>query len=257
MSLNLSKLLGVNVSTYENPEMDCMVDSMANDLQEIGVAVPTDKKLHRPKAVDVQGIWLVNIDDIECEDQLDFELFKADLGEQMRKAIERDVSQAHWMTLAEMFAKYWLEYDGMYFYTPKAYNYENDSLELRLKTKQEVYDLVALWLEELIMEYIKNERQESCDWYISLEPTEFCKVGIDDYCTLWAILKKEWVYDTIKEALQEYVNDGYSDLVYKHSDPRYMIRTPIGWEPPYELNYYTLDYDNKILLPFEEANDND
>jgi hypothetical protein len=186
MSLNLSSLLKVDVSTYENPTMDCVYEQMQYDLDEC-----KDKN----KMIEVQGIGKIKIDDIDYDDWLEFENFKIDLGQAMQEALERDVKLADKITLQEVFARYGLEYAGMYFYTPNAYNYESDSLKIRLKVIDWDWSVDKYWLRELIEEYIENVRlepQESYDGYMSLEPTDIDEVGIDDYCTLWAILKKEW-----------------------------------------------------------------
>jgi len=79
----------------------------------------------------------------------------------------------------------------MSFYTPQYYNYESDSLEIHLKTMRSEYNLTKLGLIPGIEEYIEKIRQESYDGYCSFEPTIIDEVGIDDYCTIWAILKNE------------------------------------------------------------------
>lgn len=236
--MNLSSLLKVDVSTYENPSMDCIVDQMEYDLDEC----KDDKDM-----IEVQWLGKVAIKDIEFEDNLDFDKFKEALGRGMQQALELCVVDTD---LDTVFRKYGLEYAGMGFYTPKYYNYEWDSLDIHLKTTDNTkfFSVDRYWLRELIMEYIDKVRQESYDWYCSLEPTNLDEVGIDDYCTIRAILKKEWVYDDMKDCLQEFVDEWFSDLVRQYSNQVYMIRTPIWWEPPYERHYYKLDFDTKTLL---------
>lgn len=234
MSMNLSSLLKVGVSTYENWSMDTVVEQMENDLNELK---DDDWKIM------VQGVWMVEIKEIDCDDNLDFDAFKVSVGKSMQECLE-------WVCdLKEIFAKYGLEYTGISFFTPQYYNYENDGLDIHLKTMREEYDLVSLWLKDLILEYIENVRQESYDWYCSFEPTDFDKVGIDDYCTLWAILKKEGVYDDLKEALQDWVDEWFSEFVRKHSNPTYTVKVPNGVK--YDRKEFTLDYDNKVLIPIE------
>jgi hypothetical protein len=55
--------------------------------------------------------------------------------------LEQDIKLAYKTTLQEVFARYGLEYTGMSFYTPSAYNYESDSLDIHLKTMWSEYDL--------------------------------------------------------------------------------------------------------------------
>lgn len=253
MSISLSSLLKVDVSTYENPSMDTVFESMENDLDECGLVVDDVFYFEtlQIKKITVDGLWLVDVDSIRCEDNLDFDNFKLDIWKSMQMSMETACN------LKEIFWKYWLEYGGMYFYTPKAYNYEGDSLELRLKTMRENYDLVALGLEDLIKQYIDNERQESYDWYCSFEPTNFDEVGIDDYCTLWAILHKERVFDILKNTLQDFVDEWYGELVWWNTSQMYSVPVPNGKTRTlnggevvndYDRVDHKLDYDNKILL---------
>jgi len=62
-----------------------------------------------------------------------------------------------------MFANYGMKYNGMNFYTPKTYNFESDSLDIRLKLVDDNWSLEKYKLTELVQEYIDTQRKESCD----------------------------------------------------------------------------------------------
>jgi hypothetical protein len=105
---------------------------------------------------------------------------------------------------------------------------------------------------DMIMEYIENVRQESYDWYCSFEPTRLDEVGVDDYCTLWAILKKEWVYDTMREAVEWWMMDCFSEIVWANANPVYEVKVPnedAKWW--YDRKKFKLEYDEKLLVPVE------
>jgi DNA-directed RNA polymerase subunit N (RpoN/RPB10) len=130
-----------------------------------------------------------------------------------------------------------------------------------LKTMWSEYDLKKMWLIPLIEEYIEKIRQESYDGYMSLEPTTIDEVGIDDYCTIRAILQKEWVYDCMAESLQDFVDEWYSELVRQNASPMYKVKVPNGkkrtnynWDvvDDYDIKDYALDFDTKTLIPMEK-----
>ena len=236
MSLSLSSILKVWVSTYENPSMDTVYDQMGYDLDEL----KDDQGM-----IMVQWLWKVKVDDVDCDDWLDFDGFKKDVAEYFETELKQ-------VDLKSIFARYGLDYTGISFYTPKYYNYEGDSLDIHLKTLQEEYDLEKMGLIPFIEEYIENIRQESYDWYCSFEPTTIDKVDVDDYCTLWAILKKEWVYDELKEIMQWCVEEWYSELVWANANPVYEVKVPnedAKWW--YDRKKFKLEYDEKLLVPIE------
>lgn len=240
MSMSLSDILKVDVSTYENLSMDVVYEQMEQDLDE---CKNEDGKIM------VQWLWMVDIKKIDCDDWLDWDNFKIDTWKMFQQDLET-------VDLKGIFAKYGLEYTGITFYTPSSYNTQVDSVDIHLKTMRNSYDLEKMGLVPLIEEYIKNVRQESYDGYMSFEPTTIDDVDITDYCTLWAILKKENIFDELKDTMQNSADEWYSDLVWMNSKIKYMVRTPIGWKPPYKLNYFRLDFDAKSLLPIEEKCEN-
>ena len=253
----------VDVSTYEHPDMWCVEDQMAEDLRDIAVhnKENTEWNAKVRDEIEVQWIWRVDRDYIKCEWNLDWENFKKDVAACMAWALKKAVD------LKTIFAKYGLEYTGMSFYTPQFYNYENDSLEIKLKTTEDTnkFDVDKYWLRELIEEYIENVRQESYDWYMSLEPTSIEKVEFDDYCTIWAILKKENIFDNLKQGLEDFMKDWYYKLIRQNSSPIYKVKVYNGKEKWYGLrgvdwpykdfNWIdcSLDYNTQQLIPIKKA----
>ncbi len=185
MKLSLSKIVWASVSTYENPDMDCVYERMKEELDEI---------------------W-IDSDDYDIDDWLNFDEFKKDLGERMKEKVEEVVD------LKTMFAKYDILYENeASFYTPKAYNYEWDSFDIKLDA-DENWDLHKYWLSELVQKYIDEIRMKSRDWYMSFEPGDIEKVEWDDYCVLRAILTKEWVLEDIREAINWVMQEDLQHIV--------------------------------------------
>lgn len=263
-NLALSNVLKVDVSTYENWSMDTVYEQMGYDLEECRT-IKDGKEM-----IAVQWLGDVEIDEVNCEDWLDFDNFKKELAKSIQDALEYEVEIVMKTTLKDVFKKYGMEYNGMNFYTPKAYNYENDSLDIRLECIDSDWSIEKYGLRELVEQYIENERQESYDWYMSFEPSKIEDVDWDNYAVLWAILHKEKsedqsLWDILNECLQSYVDEWYSELVWANSNPVYEVKVPNGkkkmrrvWSyadnnfevyDDWDRKPYKLDFDNKVLVP--------
>lgn len=263
-NLALSKTLKVGVSTYDNWSMDVVDEQMGYDLEECRT-IKDGKGM-----IAVQWLGDVEINEVDCEDWLDFDNFKKELAKSMQETLEYEVEVVMKTTLKDIFKKYGMEYNGMDFYTPKYYNFESDSLDIRLECTDNDWSLKKYWLVELVEQYIENERQESYDWYMSFEPTNADEVSFDDYAVLWAILHKEkyytgseveWtLYDLLKKCLQDYVDEWYSELVLANANPVYEVKVPNGkkrtmiwWDmyDDWDRKPFKLEYNEKLLVPIE------
>lgn len=223
---DLSNLLRVGVSTYTDWPLDStdIYECMRQDLDEC---------------------WIENFFDTwDIDEWLDFEWFKKDLWEYLQRELESEVD------LKTLFEKYDIEYDWMRFYTPQYYNYENDSLDIKLDFKLENDEWLAKhfdWLKELVKEYIEKIRVESYDWYTSFEPSKLDDVKASDYCVIWAILKKEWVFDKLKVALQNCVDKWVSSIYRQNSNPVYLLK-----DSDWNWVEHKLDMEKKTFIPYSK-----
>ena len=249
-NLSLSNLVKVNVSTYTSGPLsdEGIYDDNDYDLYECWFDVKQE------------GGWVIrvirdternhyDVQNLETELNLDREQCKLDIADHFKNEIEQDVELVNKISLKDLFAKYGMDYLWMKFYTPKAYNFENDSIDIKLEPLWDAthwYDFVAMWLEELINEYIDEVRQKSYDWYMSFEPHTISEVARDDYCVIRAILKKEGVYDTIRDCMLETVEEWIDEIYRCNSDVRYVAR--VDWERV----EFKLDYEKKTLVPIDE-----
>lgn len=241
----LSKIVEAYVNTYENPVMDTVYDQMKYDLEDCKVEIKKEWWWHYD-CIKLQD-WFADINNIEIEDWLDFDEFKKNLWSALQTAIENDIINICWFDLECMFKNYGIQYKGMNFYTPKAYNFESDSLDIRLELIDENWDIDKYKLRELAQEYIDTVMKRSCDWYMSFEESDVDKLVRDDYAILRAILKKEDVSWYIKQAI-DWVMEDLSEIVWNNCKPHYLIRIDgtIDWE-----NKYKLDYDSKMLIKID------
>ena len=104
------------------------------------------------------------------------------------------------------FKKYGIEFISTSFYTPKAYNFENDSIDIAYKINKDCKNE----LENEIQYYIDNIQQKSCDGYMSFEPDTIDKVELDDVCYFWAICKKADILDDLKDIIESVVEYSYN-----------------------------------------------
>jgi len=109
--------------------------------------------------------------------------------------------------------KYGLKYNGFVFFSPKFYNYDTDSIDIKYEVVDD--DLKHFkQLDDFITLYLTEERQGSSDGYMSIEPQYNKDVEKDDYAYLWAILKSENLIDDIVFAItdcEEAIRDIYRD----------------------------------------------
>lgn len=241
----------VSVSTYDWWPLtdDRIWEQMKYDLEDIEV----DWKIQ------VSGYWDYNPDDVDVEPNLDFDKFKLDLAEYLQGQLEQEVQSIMGRSLKDIFADWDIEYEGMHFYTPQYYNFENDALDMRLKCKLDDDEWKKKHigkLTELVNRYIDEVRMESYDWYMSFEPTSIDDSDWDDYNVIRAILKTEGksgygsrlsLYDILKDCLQDCVDEWVDEIYYQNMDLTYKIRVPN--DKDWDWVECKLDYDKKILFP--------
>lgn len=205
--IELSNLLKKNVSTYSwNFDFnDCLYEMWKEDFYENikenwvwCYIMKDDKKVYLDDEM---------IKHVEYDYDVDFDNMKVEFAEMIWNAIDRA-----WINLEEIFWKYWIMYVWNSFYTPKYYNFDDDTydIQLELKPDEDTYwedFLEKYWLEELVQDYIDNIRVGSYDWYMSFEPSKIEDVAWDDYCTIRAILKKENVFEELQQVFEDLIID--------------------------------------------------
>ncbi len=204
-TIELSVLLGKNVSMYDwNFDFnDCLYEMWKEDFYENikenwvwCYIMKDDKKVYLDDEM---------IKHVDYDYDVDFDNMKIEFAEMIWDAIDRA-----WINLEEIFWKYWIMYVWNDFYTPHYYNFDNDSYDIAiaLKDDEDTYwqdFLQKYWLEELVQYYIDNIRVSSYDWYMSYEPSILEDVVRNDYCTIYAILKKENVFEDLQQVFEDLI----------------------------------------------------
>lgn len=211
ITIELSTLLKKNVSTYTwwcFDFDDCLYENWKEDIRYY---IEEGQKPYIMK--DDKKVYLDDeaISHIEYDYDVDFDNLKIWIAETIGSRIAEEIN------LEEIFAKYWIVYVWNGFYTPKYYNFDNDSydIQLDLKPDEDTYwedFLEKYWLVELVEDYIENVRIPSYDWYMSYEPRYIEDVVRDDYCTIRAILQKENVFEKLQEIFDDIVES--CDVLY-------------------------------------------
>jgi len=245
-AINLSSLLKVSVSTYEGGSLssDSVYESMKQDLDDCGIKDFFDKN--------------------DVDEWLDFEGLKKDIASYFQDELEKDILEVHWITMKDFWAKYDIDYEWFHFYTPKEYNFESDSLDIKLQLKIDDEEWKKKWMPELkeyIQRYIDDIRVDSYDWYMSFEPNKAEDCEWDDYAVIWAILRKEWkssywnwqsVYQTLEKCMNECVLEWIDSLYWENSNPVYLIRINDDDWKFVKWAKCKLDMDNKAFIPIEK-----
>ena len=259
--LEFNVLLRVGMSTYYGNLDDSEGASywMQQDLEDI----QDENKMVKCKMLDGSEI-LRPAKDIEDDFSIDWNLFSQDIVERCESDIDGSVRQASdgkFEDMADLLKAYWFEYKGYEWFMPKYYNYDNDSLDLCFELTDMEWSLEKYWLTELVQKYIDEVRVESYDGYCSFEPSKIEDVEWNDYCVMWAILQKEWVFDYIQSELQELIDyNGFEIYNNAVDDRHYEYREDNNpeWTEFVDLSkikryYFILHYDEKYLeeVPYE------
>lgn len=228
-------MIWINFSTYENNTLGHPYELWMNDLEEI----QDENNLILVKIDHIE--WLVPRSKIEVNDNLDFQEFKKQFSSWLTVKFAGEQLWNDRLSLSEIFSQYWFDYQGIRLYTPKYYNYENDSIDIELYYNPQTWT-VKDWLDrheltEHVQYYIDNIRKKTTDWYTSMEPSRIEDVDPDDHCVIYAIFKKHNVLEDIKEIIEDYIEDDLQYLVLDNSRITY----------EYNWNTLYLDYDNKCL----------
>lgn len=238
VEIELSNLLKRNVNTYTwwaFDFSDCIYELWKEDFYERC----RENKCYIMK--DDKKIYLTDdmIKKVEYDYDVDFDNMKIEFTEMIWNEIDREVN------LEEIFSKYWIMYVWNSFYTPKYYNFDNDSydIQLELKPDEDTYwedFLEKYWLVELVQDYIDNIRVGSYDWYMSFEPSEIEDVVRNDYCTIYAILKKEGIFELLQKIFDDIIMNCYAEDIRleKLENQRYKLDeyTYEDWSTGYERN---------------------
>lgn len=231
-SISLSWLVGVSVCTYWGwlePIVENFGRYLEEDLKEI---------TNEDNKVEVEWAGLINYDDIYIDYNYDEHLYDY-FTECFRDTIESD-------KLKEALAKYGIIFHRVEFYKHKwEYNYATDSLDMLYE-----YDYETKWQEKCtdlipyVRNYIDNVRKKSCDWYVSFEPTTIDEVEMNDTAYIYAIFDKEWLFDGVKESVQDWV---YKCNIEWYDDyDRSVIHIKKDWNIDWDTAYY-VDINNKTL----------
>ena len=250
VTIELSTLLKVSVSTYYWPfdYNDCIYEMWKEDLEE------RTQYWQRYYEKDWKKIY-VNQEDfrnVEYDRDVDFWNIKIWIAEMIWNEIDKTVN------LEEVFWKYWIKYVWNEFYTPHYYNFDDDSYDICLAYDWDldwIEFLDKYWLTELVQQYINEVRTPSYDWYMSFEPTNLEEVTRSDYCTIRAILQKEWIFEDLKDAINDVIMDWYvCDVRLENmKDQKYTIKeyTHKDWIVDYKRSTDVEDV-NTYDLYFEE-----
>ena len=261
-----SDVLRVGASTYYGnlDDSEGQHDFMSQDLHDISDATNwredwnvkckmldgTEKVL---KEKDLDDDWNINRDTFREEI---ISRFSEDINGSIMIA-----SDHKFQDIKELLAAYWMEFDEWKWYMPQYYNYEHDTFDICYDLVDEDWSLEKYWLTELVQKYIDEVRVESYDWYCSFEPKNIDDVEWNDYCVMWAILQKEWVFDRVKDDLQELADYNWYEFYQAAiENPHYYWREdtmPDKWDwyyqDRYKIHYFILDYDEKYLKEVEES----
>lgn len=256
-----SDVLKVCASTYNGnlDDSEWVHDFMTQDLHDIS----EDKWNVKCKMLD----WTEKVlkeKDLEDDWDINRDIFSKEVISRSESEINGSImmdSDHKFENMKELLTAYGMEFKGYEWFMPKYYNYEHDTLDICYDLVDEDWSLEKYWLTELVQKYIDEVRVESYDWYCSFEPKNIDDVKWNDYCVMWAILQKEWVFDSIKNDLQEMADyQGYE--IYQGAIERqhYYWREdtmPEKWDwyfsDRYKLHYFILDCDKKCLeeVPYE------
>lgn len=258
--LEFNVLLRVGMSTYYGnlDDSEWICERLKEDLHEISDAQNWREDWNVTcKMLDWTEMTLKE-KDIDEDFSIDWNEFEKIVIDNCQEDIDGSIRQASdnkFENIWELLAAYWMEFKGYDWFMPKYYNYDNDSLDLRFELTDMDWSLEKYWLTELVQKYIDEVRVESYDWYCSFEPSKIDDVVYNDYCVMWAILQKEWVFDYIQSELQELVDyhwyEWYDEAIKEQHWERREDTMPDKWDgyyqDRYKIHYFSLVYWDKFL----------
>ena len=254
--IELSNLLKRNVSTYDWWNLsftDCIYEMWKEDFEERA------KEGNRYYEKDWQKIYVTseNFNKVDYDFNWNFDNVKIWIADLIwSRIIESGID------LEEVFKKYWITYIWNDFYTPHYYNYDNDSYDIYIAMDDEGIDFMKYMedygLTELVQDYIDNVKVKSYDWYCSFEPDNLDEVQFttaDFTCVVYAILKKEGIYEELQDIFEEIVMN--CDVLYiflENMEQKYTIDEYIleDWSISYSRTSEGIDRKTYDLY-FEEA----
>ena len=260
-----SDVLRVYANTYNGnlDDSEGQHDYMSQDLHDISDSDDWRVKWNvKCKMLD----WTEKIlkeEDLEDDWNINRDTFREEIISRFSEDINGSIMMASdhkFQDIKELLAAYWMEFDEWKWYMPQYYNYEHDTFDICYDLVDEDWSLEKYWLTELVKKYIDEVRVESYDWYCSFEPSNIDRVEWNDYCVMRAILQKEWVFDRIKNDLQELADyDWYEFYQSAMENPHYYWREdtmPDKWtwyyQDRYKIHYFIPEYDGKYLQEVTE-----
>lgn len=159
--------------------------------------------------------------------------YKGQQAKTFGKEIERSIPN-----LKETLAKYGITLDYWKIWQPREYNFEDDELLMEYS-----FDDTIDWREKYpelipaVQYYIDKVRKQSCDGYVSFEPSTVEMVEMDDSAYVYAIFYKENLLEGLEEGIQDGIETINEEAFSNLNDSWY----------EYDGKKYLLDYDTKEL----------
>lgn len=126
-----------------------------------------------------------------------------------RKEISEAWTKSFPKSCVDALSKYWVNFEGANFFSPREYNFITDALDIQLSFAHEEQSFQYLQNKEALKPFVeffwKELDTQSCDWYISLGAKRFDEATVSDYCVLFAILWIEKANNDIDTNNLEYV----------------------------------------------------
>lgn len=233
--ISLNQLVWVSVCTYWGwlqPLFEDFGEYLREDLKDIRT---------KDNKINVEWIGMVDFDDVDIDYWYSDDIWNY-INEWFRYNVETD-------ELKEVLAKYGIIFHSIEFYKHKwAYNYATDSLDMLYE-----YDDNIKWQEKYpelipyVKNYIDNVRKESCDWYVSFEPTTIDEVEYNDTTLIYAILDKEWMLWDIEKEINQWIFDCYQNNYWEYDTSKVYLYNYADKEK-YDMSIpYYVDIQDKML----------
>lgn len=183
--------------------------------------------------------WKVKIGDkLVDSKEINYDFnYDDDYKEQQAKTFGREIERSI-PNLKETLAKYGITLDYWKIWQPREYNFEDDELLMEysfddtVERREKYPELIPA-----VQYYIDKVRKQSCDGYISFEPSKVEEVGMDDSAYVYAIFYKENLLEKLEEGIQDGIETINEEAFSNLNDSWY----------EYDGKKYLLDYDTKEL----------
>ena len=213
LSLALNQITKQSISSYwwTLDFSDCIYELVKEDFGEVfGDEVKIWWKKVQLKDCDFDFDYIENLDEYESD------IFEKKIFEYIPDFDKK-------------LEKWWLYYVWLSIWKPQFYNYNDDELSIHLWFDESEVDNIPDELKPIIQDYIDNIRIKSYDGYCSFEPSKIDEVDKSDYCYLYAVLQKEWIFEDVKEAINDAIEDISSNYYELYENPKLY----------YDWKYYT------------------